>query len=313
MGAKFNILSEKYLSDVLKELLSTTGSNFHPFGVEFAKLFLKRVFNDNKDRALQNSSVIREYPVYVKLKRGHTTKYLDLLFLDLDKNDNFVIGIENKFLTEDSENQLNDYYNSLKNIFKSNIKVVYLTLDGRSPKHLHNIGNNLVCLSWIDDILCMLLKLIYNTEDCEAVMKNWGQGRYPKYNDKELSDKLRDLITILVDIKKLEENSLKESNYFNNFIECLHKEYGKDKVKRYKFEIYNIENYIVFVYNDFKVWIPKNIHPDQAAHMLHQCFVNMWGVEKKDLNCDINEFKNCFIKNNIEHIKKSILYYLGKK
>ena len=317
-------LSEKYLSDVLKELLTTSGSKFHPFGVEFAKLFANKILG-YKTFALQNSSVIREYPVNVKLNRGHTTKYLDLVFLDLDKGNNkddFVIGIENKFLTEDSVNQLNDYYTSLKNIFNvvTDIKIVYLTLDRRQPKCSHNIGSDLICLSWIDDILCMLMSLIYSATfdfNCNKAVENWGKGRNPKYKGKELNKDLINFISKLIKIKKLPKTNLQNCK-FNEFIECLHKKYGKDKNKRYKVNILDTGNYCLFEHNYYKtklhrVFIPKSIHPDQAAHMIHQFYLHIWNENYKDIDCNIDELKKYFNKGNIQNIGKQITIYLNSK
>ena len=312
------LLSEKYFSDVLKELLSTRSSYFHPFRTKFAHMFVKRVFNLNKKNfSVDNSSVIREYPLYVKKKKNSTTKNIDLLFLDLDKNDDFVIGIENKFLTEDSENQLVDYNNSLQKIFYSNIKIVYLTLDGRKPKHLENHINNLVCLSWLDDILCMLLELLYNSnEECDTLIKKWkNTKKYPK--DISRYEELKKFIDILIEIKsiKFDEYSTEHKCNLQNFINDLYKIYGKKR--NWKVTIVDIGNYFIFEHKntDYKIWIPKNIHPNQALHMIHNFYRHIWD-ERSPKKIDYEKYKNdlasCFNANK-SYMRETIVKYLEKE
>ena len=317
VNVNLKLLSEKYFSDVLKELLSTRSSYFHPFRTEFAHMFVKRVFNLNKKNFnVDNSSVIREYPLYVKKGKNFTTKNIDLLFLDLDENDDFVIGIENKLFTNDSKYQLVDYNNSLQRIFYSNIKIVYLTLDGRKPKHLKNHINNLVCLSWLDDILCMLLELLYNSnEECDTLIKKWkNTKKYPK--DILKYKELKKFIDILIEMKF--NNFSKIQCNLQKFIDDLYKIYKKKR--NWKITIIDNSNYFIFEHKknkktDYKMWIPKNIHPNQAFHMIHNFYMHIWNestsrkINYRDYK---NNLKNCFNINK-SYVRETIAKYLEKE
>jgi hypothetical protein len=182
-------LDEKYFSDILRLLLTTKGME-RGFRTKFANEFVRKVYkNDKKTYALSNSSVFREYPLNITKRR---TKNIDLLFFDLDANDDIVIGIENKFLGHDSKDQLNDYFTSLTELFpeqhKNNrVKILYLTLDGRLPINLNKSPKiDLVCLSWLEDI----------REIIEVISKEMSYDLNPQIQQ------FMSIINLLNDIKK---------------------------------------------------------------------------------------------------------------
>lgn len=306
---KLSSLNEKYFSDVLYKILSTRNPKFHKFRSKFALKFVNRVFNYTKKFNVDNSAVVREYPIRVKKTNNrYTTQAIDLLFFDLDIDDNFVIGIENKFLTEDRENQLDYYIDSLQKLFKSsNVKLVYLTLDGRPPRNSHN--SKIVCLSWIDDILCILLELIYdNNENCEENIKRWentkNHGSLTKYSE------LVDLIDILIAIRHIKNKKINECN-LDEFIDCLFKKYGKNKSWKIKFK--DLGNYILCEHepSKYRVLVPKCINSIQAKHLINIFCANLWGEERIEIDCKL---ENCFdIENREINMEIAINNYFNKK
>lgn len=289
-------LDEKYFSDILKELLTTVGSNIHNFKLEFARKFVEKIYDDNKKYALQNSTIIREYPLNILEPNKHPrTKYLDLLFLDLDETDDVVIGIENKFLTTDSPNQIVEYYEALQRQFNNRrVKIVYLTLDGRYPTHSeYKKVNDLVCMSWIYDILPSIIEL------------------KPKKTDKTIKR--------LIDNLQLIESIMPDDDIKDTVSLDILKEYINEITKNYSSKVRTIEtydtgSYYKLLHNNNKVWIPKSIHYKQAEHMLHQFCITVFN-QKIDFNKAIkNNFKlkNLFGKDNI-NIEQNIKIYLGTK
>jgi len=295
MNEKLQYLDEKYFSDMLKELLTTVGSKAHNFKLEFARKFVEKIYDDNKKYALQNSTVIREYPLNILKSNKHPrTKYLDLLFLDLDETDDVVIGIENKFLTTDSEDQITEYDEALERQFtKKRVKIIYLTLDGRCPFYDNNKKvDGLVCLSWINDILPCLeaLKPKKPSKEMNKFIKNLQLIR-SIMNDKNTNDSA-DIDTIIEYIEELKGN-------YNSRIRSIK---IADTVSYYKLE-----------YGKNKVWIPKSINSNQAEHMIHQFCITAFN-KKMDYDKLIKDskLKNLFAKNNI-NIEHNIKSYFTTK
>jgi hypothetical protein len=92
-------------------------------------------------------------------------RYCDLLFLDLDSKDGFVLVIENKLFTRNHPGQLASYFEAIESKF-ARTKVrefVYLTLTGECPV-IHNADDREDCrrwirLSWLSDVRAILRKV----------------------------------------------------------------------------------------------------------------------------------------------------------
>jgi len=205
MRLKLDNIDEKWFSDRLELILTTKGVT-GGLGIRFAKEFIKRVYGKDKETKAKNSLTIREYPVNIAKS---STKFIDLLYLDLDSGDKVVIGVENKFLTEDSKGQIEEYKQALKELYKNfDPKIVYLTLDGREPKNYEAKEGDVVCLSWIDDILEMLLESIdeklekkYNNSDSiDKMLAKWNSKRAKK---NKINPQIRELIEALKKIREI--------------------------------------------------------------------------------------------------------------
>ena len=204
-------IDEKWFSDRLELLLTTKGVK-GGLRVNFARKFIQRVYGKDKKPNVQNSLTIREYPVNIAKS---STKFIDLLYLDLDSKDNVVIGVENKFLTEDSKGQIEEYKQALKELYKDfDTKIVYLTLDGREPKNYEAKEGDIVCLSWIDDILEMLLESIYEKlekehhdfDSIDEMLKKW----YRRKTKNKINPQIKELIEALEKIREIK--NIKDAN-----------------------------------------------------------------------------------------------------
>jgi uncharacterized protein YqgV (UPF0045/DUF77 family) len=143
--------------------------------------------------------------------------------LDLDSKDNVVIGVENKFLTEDSEGQIKEYKQALEELYKDfDTKIVYLTLDGREPKNYEAKEGDIVCLSWIDDILEMLLESIYeklgieqhDSDSIDEMLKKWDSKRETKKTKNKINPQIKELIEVLKEIREIK--CIKDANSQSN-------------------------------------------------------------------------------------------------
>lgn len=113
---------------------------------------------------LANGSPIREFFLSPGTGKGASRgqQYCDVLFVDLDSSDGFVLAIENKLFTTNHPGQLAGYYNAVESKF-SRAKVrefVYLTLRGDCPAR-HRIDEQHDCktwvrMSWLTDVVSLL-------------------------------------------------------------------------------------------------------------------------------------------------------------
>ena len=107
---------------ILAELLNPHGS--HHQGAAFLKLFLKRCIEGQKYTNPETFRVRSE-------ERTTDQSQFDIL---LEKEKEACIVIENKIDGEDRDSQINRYYQYAKERFTdSQIKLIYLTLDGSQP------------------------------------------------------------------------------------------------------------------------------------------------------------------------------------
>lgn len=193
---QIELLNENWLSDQLAWLLDTNGS--HGFRTQFARRFLKRVasLRDNGDYErgetylsnsgggqdpsklrVDNSCVIREFFLSPPLNKksqasdeekdyepARATGACDVVFSDLDGNDNIFVVIENKLFTRNKKNQLQSYWEGVNEKY-TNVatkEFVYLTLGADVNKRQQPLNgtpkevSTWVCMSWIDDVLDIL-------------------------------------------------------------------------------------------------------------------------------------------------------------
>jgi hypothetical protein len=319
---KLEQLDEKYFSDILYILLKKDRGIFK----EFKNLFVERVYQEKKEYRLENSVVMREYPLNIRKKNYSAhTGFIDLLFLDLDKDDDVVIGIENKFLTEDSTGQIDNYKESMNFLYQGfSPKIVYLTLDGRPP-HKTQDYTDVVCLSWYEDILKMLLKLIITKDEAKEIEDNlssdmlisyWSNGN-TKYNiDKDISK----LIKTLIHIKRVKNDTLptkdktkkllstSDAEIISKYIKALLKQ---NRSKTRTFVVRFSGTYYSLEYESIKVFIPVRLKFSQAKHMINQFIVvilNTKEIEELE-NYDYIQLRECFKAKN-DRIKNNIVNYL---
>ena len=171
-------LSELWFSDRLAFYLNPDEK--HGLGKKFCYDFLKMMIENRKragqtildsqlrigkgkkgetlsSRALQNIGVVREF----YLQKG---QYLDLVLLNLNRNQQLVVIIENKYLTSNSEKQLSTYRKAMKELLPTStiFETIYLTLKGDGPKtskeSTQSDLKHWVSMSWFDHVLPLLKK-----------------------------------------------------------------------------------------------------------------------------------------------------------
>ena len=315
-------LDEKYFSDILRLFLTTKGME-RGFRTRFANEFVKKVYkNDKRNFALSNSSVFREYPLNITKRR---TKNIDLLFFDLDENDDVVIGIENKFLGHDSKNQLNDYFTSLSELFpeqyeRGRVKILYLTLDGRYP--INNLGNlkkdDLVCLSWLEDINEIVVRLskemnydlnpqIQQFINIINLLKNIKDNCSIQvtYNVNALSTYICNILDQTDTNKNWEIHSNKEQNSYT--IYRCHKNAKKTQIK-INVAFYG-HYYALEYFKGEKFFIPINLNIEQAIHFIEIFCKRLLSSTELKNNNNSEDIKNifCISKNEQEDMFRNAL------
>jgi len=315
-------LDEKYFSDKLYYLLNNKKEYFE----KFKDLFVKKVYDLEKDYNLKNSVVIREYPLSIKKeKKSHYTGFIDLLFLDLDKDDDVVIGVENKFLTENSKGQLEDYKKSLESLYKDySVKIIYLTLDGRYPKDKEDC-DGFICLSWSRDILKMLLRLIIIPDveklEVDTIIDNyWSKRKRKKKIDKDIYELIQILIAIYRFTKNSNNSKNENDNADSNIIENYIKEIlslNKSKIREFSVKFSGTYYSLKYDPTKIKMFIPVILKYDQARHMIHQFVLAIINSKHKDITTidtalsgyDTTGLKECF-KIKESRIEDNIVKYL---
>ena len=320
-------LDEKYFSDILKLLLTTKGVE-KGFRTKFANEFVKKVYNDKRNFALANSSVFREYPLNLTKRR---TKNIDLLFFDLDNNDDVIIGIENKFLGHDSKEQLDDYFRSLCELFpeqykRNRIKILYLTLDGREPvNHLNQeTKDNLICLSWIEDIKSIveylskemsydlnsnILEFIKIINLITTIQKEYSIQVTNNVN--VLSHYICKILD-LNDSKNWEIHSNKEQNSYT-----IYRYHKNNKKTQIKINVAFYGHYYALEYfKKERFFIPINLNIEQAIHFIKIFCKKLLNKELQDLSSIDENIGNIFSINKGEQenmFKNAIYRYLTNK
>ncbi|WP_457642243.1 PDDEXK-like family protein [Persephonella sp.] len=137
LSTDFNLIEiiqpdENKISDVIKLLLEPDG--VHGQGVLFLKIFLKKLEGfTNKDIFIDFSKVEIEREKTTSLLKDKENRRIDLLI----KSNSYVIGIENKPWAGEQENQLEDYFNYLKELSRSKeFLLIYLHGFGEKPKSI---------------------------------------------------------------------------------------------------------------------------------------------------------------------------------
>jgi len=220
INSKLNF-GEDYMSDKLACLLNNRGKS-NGFGIDFVKNFIENL--NIKKSSLINATAIREYPLPSSLKDSNGIKNIDVLLMDLDSKDNIILPIENKYFTTDSENQLKDYNDFLKDYFENFVRrrqdkkeykqnIVYLTLTGEPAK---KYDKNYLRLSWLNDIenqkwIDHEVKSIYSILN-ELIEDN-----------QKISPELEKFIQYLEYLKQIQEYSKKSSykDFEKSFLQMI--------------------------------------------------------------------------------------------
>ena len=163
LSTDFNVVSEfirpneNRLSDIIACLLDANGS--HGQQGKFLDAFLKHLFEKKRpDRVAELSG---KQP---QVKREDPTHYNEnqrrRIDITIDFKD-FGIGIENKPWDREQEYQLKDYYNHLKNKYKQECCLVYITPNSTPPTTIGKPDDliqkgELYLLSYSSDILSWL-------------------------------------------------------------------------------------------------------------------------------------------------------------
>ena len=145
---------------MLAELLNPHGS--HHQGAAFLKLFLERCIRHQEPTIHNNPETFR-----VRSEERTDQGQFDIL---LEKEKEACIVIENKIDAGDQDSQLNRYYQDAKKRFTdSQIKLIYLTLDGSQPdeKSLKAVNGQGRDLS-MDDVIRISYRedIIHWLEEC---------------------------------------------------------------------------------------------------------------------------------------------------
>ena len=171
-------ISESWLSDQLSYFLDPSAS--HGLGDKFCLALLKKLIdcrckNDKittrdwnfkigkggKGKllsavSLRDTGIVREF--YISDR-----KYIDIVMLNLERNNGMAVVIENKYLTHNSEGQLSSYRESIREMMpkRTIMEFVYLTLWGQEIKLDKDKGEERewVKMSWFNDILPILREL----------------------------------------------------------------------------------------------------------------------------------------------------------
>ncbi|WP_456401434.1 PDDEXK-like family protein [Persephonella sp.] len=132
LSTGFNLIDiiqpdENKISDLIKILLESDG--IHGQGTLFLEILVKKI------QEFKDKDIIIDFSK-VEIEREKTTdnnRRIDLLI----KSDNFVIGIENKPWAGEQENQVEDYFNYLRELSESkDFLLIYLHGFGEKPRSI---------------------------------------------------------------------------------------------------------------------------------------------------------------------------------
>lgn len=182
-------LNEAWFSDTLAWLLDPRGS--HGLGVTFLDAFVRCVAKKRSEDpryarrathlkfgkqgrgtgatsfSLANAAVLREFFLARgRGRQGRGPQYCDIVVLDLDSGDNFMMVVENKLFTVNRRGQLEGYLETVEDRYSRahTREYVFLTLDGRPPTPYPGESAatyaRWVCLSWSSDVLGILEQLV---------------------------------------------------------------------------------------------------------------------------------------------------------
>ncbi len=186
-------------SRFISEILDLSGS--HGFDEQFLQIFLKLLGID--PNLFDKPTVFTEY------------KNIDILV----KSGSSAIIIENKIEAKDQDNQLNRYYNSIRDEGFKDIYLVYLTLNGEEPSSqsiegldkLYLNSNRFMCVSYKNDIYGWV-------ESCLALSVRIPALRESFVQYLELIEILTEKVKSVQYMKNLKDILIKDDN-FQNFLD----------------------------------------------------------------------------------------------
>jgi hypothetical protein len=176
-------LTETWLSDQLAYLLDPQGD--HGLKSQFCLAFLQSLIEIRLNSvdikklsthlrrgkggkgallskfSLSDTGVVREFYIIDQ-------RYIDIVMLNLQRGDRFAVIIENKYLTQNSDQQLTTYRQRIKEMMPQNtvIEHIYLTPHGDPPHQDRDPGEEKywISMSWLKQILPLLERF---REGCE--------------------------------------------------------------------------------------------------------------------------------------------------
>jgi len=326
-------LNEKWFSEILSWLLDVKGSHGFgiKFAQEFLKrIAQKRTYGDNHGNnyihrgkylkwektklagtlstrfSLKNAATFTEFYLSKQNTKYGKNKgiYCDLVFLDLDTADGLFLCIENKLFNTNHKFQLEMYHEIIEEKYKRAkvLEYVYLTLNGEPPvlsssapsENLRICQRVWIRISWIDDVLDILKKLIseknyrpkndYAKKQIDAFLKllNWLKLILRPKNEEDIINLTNDFFNFLVtgaseclfeELKRLNKGARGEWSLINQKrSKSKLKHTSKPKVPLY---IGVLPNLSIAVYSENnnkqqydKLLIPFGSNPDQIYNLM---------------------------------------------
>ena len=292
MGVKF---SEKFTEIIARKRsnsdLSYKQKTSH---LKFGKSGTGRTVTGSNRFSFKNAAVCREFYLSRKIGKkssweGIGTQYCDIVVLDLDSSDGIFLTVENKLVTTNHPNQLENYYHTIEDKYKriKTREYVYLTVLGEDPQIFDDSDTNIlnsewVCISWVDDILPIIeiLKLENEAEveDVKRVRRLLSWLKNITQTDAQIKQDLEKFVGFLVDSTAL--CLVEELNRLTGKGEWSQKENIKSSIihSSYPTKILRIQmlpNLFLTVHGQKKskkhyekVLIPFGAFPDQVFNLI---------------------------------------------
>jgi len=306
-----HFISEEWFSNQLAWLLNPKGS--HGFKHLFVKEFLKLIAKNRSSKRskykrletffkygksgkgqtttsykLTNVSTVRELflPKPYKIKEEGNL-FADLMILDLDSKDNFVVFIENKLFGVNQAYQLSNYRKRANTKFKkcSVREFVYLTLNGDSPNEYNNADADnkyWVCMSWTKDVLGIINKLkprggdakLRELRSClkwlDKLKVEKGFRDYSAFNHNLLKSISS---CLLEELNRLNKSKGSSWEFIKTKSKAIRMSYSRQPSKVLELKLLsNLSITIQTTKNNKqqteKLFLPLNVQPDQLFHLL---------------------------------------------
>lgn len=273
----------------------------HNYGTEFLKAFLKRFLGAQYKSSLKKSGIelgnLNKAEVYIEYEDKKLEGRIDILI----KINDYWMAIENKIHASDGENQLDRYYDYLKEETKGSFDLLYLTLDGHeasefSTKELKN-GKDYYAVSYSDYIKPLLKNI---KKDGSLVAECIGQYKLAVdklVNKFELGKKLHDeKKSVFKEIDKILKGQKDEQ--FVTYIQDLLKNYiYPEKIKTIINDLYKNKKNIWSEDNTIYIWV------DETKKIEYDIFFDF-----NEINCTVSYYPIKIDRSDSKHFK----WYWGR-